>query len=122
VLSPGRKKCSDADILQERFGQLSAEGKQALLDYAEFLLDKYGEAPDETLPEPEPIPRPDDESVVKAIKRLSSSYFMVDRSSILHETSALMAEHVMQGRAAVEVIDELEVLFERQYKKLQEKQ
>ena len=40
---------------------------------------------------------------------------MVDRATLLNETSSLMSQHLMQGRAAVEVIDELETLFEKRY-------
>lgn len=43
---------------------------------------------------------------------------MLDRSKLLNETSALMAQHVMQGRSAVEVIDELEVVFQTHYEKV----
>jgi len=40
---------------------------------------------------------------------------MLDKSKMLDETSALMTEHIMRGRAAVEVIDELEKAFSRRY-------
>ena len=40
---------------------------------------------------------------------------MLDKSLLLNETSALMTQHVMQGKDAVEVIDELELLFRRVY-------
>jgi hypothetical protein len=60
--------------------------------------------------------------VVKAIKRLSESYFMLDKDHMINETSALMAQHIMQGRAAAEVIDELEAVFSRHYQKRLEEQ
>ena len=41
---------------------------------------------------------------------------------MLAEVSGLMAEHVMKGKAAVEVIDELEVVFEQHYRKAVEEQ
>lgn len=50
-----------------------------------------------------------------AIKRLSLTYDMIDRGTMLNETSALMSAHILQGRAASEVIDELEALFARYY-------
>ena len=53
--------------------------------------------------------------VRSAIKRLSRSYYMLDRSRMLDETSGLMAAHVLNGRSAKEVIDELEVMFARHY-------
>ena len=37
---------------------------------------------------------------------------------MLHETSALMAAHVLQGREASAVIDELEALFATRYEAL----
>jgi hypothetical protein len=40
---------------------------------------------------------------------------------MLNETSVLMTQHVISGRDAAEVIDELEVLFRRHYEKLAEK-
>ena len=67
--------------------------------------------------EPVNLPRPENESVVAAIRRLSKSYRMLDKSDMLHETSDLMSSHVLKGRPAEEVIDELEVLFLRHYEK-----
>jgi hypothetical protein len=56
------------------------------------------------------------ETVVMAIKRLTRTYPMLDRRKLIGRTSQLMAEHALQGRAAVEVIDELEMVFERYYR------
>ena len=50
-----------------------------------------------------------------ALKRLRRVYAMLDRGVLLHEASALMSAHVLQGRPAVDVIDELEALFARHY-------
>lgn len=95
------------------FRRLPAEHQSTLLEFAEFLLARTEPvAPDTT---PKPIPRPEEESVIGAIKRLSETYHMLDRSKMLHETSGLMAQHVMQGREAGEVIDELEIVFRRHY-------
>ncbi len=112
----------DSKVLLAIFDRLDEQGRQSLLDYAAFLAARHGvdtEAPAE-IPEPTPLPRPENESVVKAIKRLSASYSMIDRSKILNKTSALMAEHVMQGRSAADVIDDLEALFAREYRKLKQ--
>jgi hypothetical protein len=99
--------------LREILGRLSDEQAQQLLEYAEFLLAKHG---DENTPsEPLAIARPEVESVVVAIKRLRATYPMLDPAKLLNETHDLMTQHVMQGRKAVEVIDELEVLFRRHY-------
>ena len=107
--------------LLQVFEALPGEGRRTLLEMAEFLAQRYPAQAPAMLADPEPIPRPESESVVKAIKRLSASYHMVDKSKILHETSSLMSQHVMQGRDAREVIDDLEVLFERHYRKMVER-
>ena len=86
--------------------------------FAEFLQNRAAEAePAENGPPPEPktIPRPKKESVVGAIKRLSETYYMLDRSSLLNDTSSLMTAHIMQGREASKVIDDLEAMFARQF-------
>lgn len=67
------------------------------------------------LSEPIQRPRPPEESVIAAIRRLSQTYVMLDRGAMLNETAALMSAHVLQGRAAAEVIDDLEQLFARHY-------
>ncbi len=101
--------------------KLDAGSRRSLLDFAEFLADRASDTPaatgDAQLPIPEPAPerRPADESVVAAIKRLRRGYPMLDSGTMLEETSALMAQHVLQGRDAASVIDELEALFERRY-------
>lgn len=104
--------------LAEIAAKLPDEQQRTLLQFAEFLLAQLPEAEDLPLPEPKDIPRPEQESVIKAMRRLSETYFMLERGPLLNETSALMAQHVMHGRSAVEVIDELEVVFARQYEKL----
>ena len=43
---------------------------------------------------------------------------MLDSTEMLTETSALMGAHVLQGRAAEVVIDELEALFTARYQTL----
>jgi len=103
--------------LVKLFKALPEAERQTLLQFAEFLAERTaGQQP--AMPEPKDIPRPEDESVIKAMRRLSATYHMLDKSRMLNETSSLMAEHVMGGRPAVEVIDELEILFERHYRKL----
>lgn len=102
--------------LREILGELPPEQAEQLLEYAEFLRARYAGSPPATT-EPLDIPRPPEESVVRAIKRLRETYPMLDPAKLLNETSGLMTQHVVQGRGAVEVIDELEVLFRRHYEK-----
>lgn len=109
--------------LVKLFRSLEPEDRSTLLAFAEFLalraLDNAQELPTRLL-EPDPIPRPEKESVVGAIKRLSTTYYMLDRSAMLNDTSSLMGAHVLQGRPAGVVIDELEALFSRCYEKYRE--
>jgi hypothetical protein len=43
---------------------------------------------------------------------------MLNKDKLLHEAAGLMSEHVMQGRDANVVIDELQILFHRHYEAL----
>ncbi len=113
---------SSVSTLQSVFKQLSAQHQQSVLDFAQFLLarDQVGE---EALRPPVPLekqqpdhqPRPENENLINAIKRMRVTYFMLNTDELLNETSSLMTQHIVHGRAASEVIDELEVLFERHY-------
>lgn len=112
------KKRKDSTAAEKKllaqFQQLSDVQRETLLSFAEFLASQTSAAPAERHPpaEPRDIPRPEEESVVAAIKRLNATYFMLeDRSGLLNETSVLMTQHVMQGRDISEVIDELETVF-----------
>ena len=100
------------------FKKLSEAERENLQAYAEFLLLRQGPTSLEDIPEPQRIPRAENESVVAALKRLSASYHMLDKPQLLNESSTLMTQHVMQGRDVNEVIDELEVLFDRFYQEL----
>ncbi|AFL74104.1 hypothetical protein [Thiocystis violascens] len=109
---------ADGRRLAKLFQGLSATDRQTLLAFADFLAqraqpERLGEEKEPR--EPRALPRPDTESVVGAIKRLSHTYDMLDRGPLLNETSALMSAHVLQGRGAMQVIDELEALFARHY-------
>lgn len=108
--------------LVKLYRSLKPEDQGALLAFGEFLaLRGAADVREVQGPlEPERIARPQDESVVGAIKRLSRSYYMLDRSAMLNDTSSLMGAHVLQGRPVREVIDELEALFARYYAKYRE--
>ena len=111
-----------AEIVQ----RLPAAQAEALLEFAEFLLQRHGGADAIGMPlsktaeirAPLDIPRPAEETVVKAVKRLRATYPMLDARKLLNETSALMTQHVMQGREKTEVIEELEILFRLHYERL----
>lgn len=106
------KKCLNT------LSELDSEDQNSVLSFAQFLLDKAkkeGRLVIET--DVVDIARPEQERVVAAIKRLSESYPMLKKNSMLDETAALMSAHILQGREAVSVIDELEVLFKKHYDK-----
>lgn len=108
----------DLKRLHQLASALPAAEQAMLLAFAEFLHARIGVAASEITPPistPQAIPRPAQESVVKAIKRLSQTYPMLDKSTLLNEASQLLSQHVLQGRAASDVIDELEVLFQTRY-------
>jgi len=111
-MSPAEKK------LLLVFKKLTVIEQENLQAYGEFLLARHSEKMPQPVPEPQLIPRGENESVVAAIKRLSASYSMLDKPQLLNESSVLMTQHVMQGRAVGEVIDELEALFSRFYQEL----
>jgi len=114
---------SNQIILLDCFNKLTVVDQQSLLSFAEFLSARVELAPDSSKKShqtPELLPRPVDESVPKAIKRLSLSYPMLQDEELLHQCSALMSEHILKGRAAINIVDELELLFRQSYKKLSE--
>ena len=102
--------------LESLMAVLSPAHQQSVIDYASFLsAQKQTEAVTHVLLDPEPIERPDDESVVAAIKRLKKTYYMLDTDLLLDETSSLMGQHILRGREAIAVIDELQSLFQAKY-------
>jgi len=105
------------------FKSLNSADKETLIAFSEFLhsrssslndIESTSEVPDKPLV----IERPETESVVAAIKRLTATYPMVNKDDILHPISNLMTSHIMQGKKAKDVIDELEQLFDDEYLKL----
>ncbi len=99
---------------------LAAEQRRTLLEFAEFLAARGAQAgiavpPARETAGPRHEARPENETVVRAIQRLTRTYPMLDRRKLLVETSRCVESHVMQGRPAVEVIEELEVVFARHY-------
>ena len=116
MIVQGGGKRDGRECLADIYTSLDDEARRSLIDYAEFLASRC--QPKEAVDiEPNHLPRPEEESVIAAIKRLSDVYHMLDRSKMLHETSGLMTKHVMQGVEANEVIDDLEILFSKFYEK-----
>jgi hypothetical protein len=99
--------------LESIFTQLPPQHRETILSFAEFL---FAQTTPESPAKPQIKPRPPNESVISAIKRLSQSYPMLDKAKMLDETSNLMTEHILKGRDSVEIIDELEAIFLRHYK------
>jgi hypothetical protein len=107
---------SDEKQLLRQFRALSEANRKSLLDYAEFLGTRDAGLITEPVPQlPLVIPRPEQESVIKAVKRLMQTYPMLEREKLLHETTALVSRHVMHKDPAPGVIDELELVFKRHY-------
>lgn len=109
-------KRDEKDLLN-LFRALPPEQQETLFAFADFLAARSGETPREW-GEPEPIPRPVEEKVVHAIKRLRASYPMLDHSKMLYEVSECMTQHVVQGKPATDVIDELEAMFRSRFEGL----
>ncbi len=107
--------------LTRLYRSLGATDRDALLAFAEFLAQRgaadpaLSAAPVAAPQEPGPLNRPPAESVVAAIRRLRYAYPMLEHGDLLHQASALMSGHVLQGRPAAEVVDDLEALFARHY-------
>ena len=112
--------------LLDVFARLALADRNSLLAFAEFLhargpsVNTAGTIaipPKQEAERPKPldIPRPENESVVAALKRLTATYQMLDKSKLLNDTSGLVTQHIMQGRPQAEVVDELEVIFARHY-------
>lgn len=115
---------ADERRLIKHFRKLSEGDRQTLLAFADFLAQRDAALPQresEVIEEPKPLPRPEKETVVGAIKRLSQTYAMLERDALLNETSMLMSAHVLQGRPATEVIDELEAVFALHYSEYRRK-
>jgi hypothetical protein len=101
--------------LLDLFGRLAPAQQDKLIAFAELLA---GGAPNASRGERVIIARPTRETVTMALRRLVRSYPMLDRRRLMGEASQLMAQHALEGRAASEVIDDLEAMFERHYKKM----
>lgn len=117
---------ADEIRLMELFTAFAPAERDTLLAFAEFLATRavplaapravdspaQSASPKQT---PQNIPRPEQETVVAALKRLAATYPMLDKNKLLTDTSGLVTQHIMQRRDAAEVIDELEAIFAQHY-------
>ena len=106
------------EVLLKRFRQLPETQQQALLDYADFLSQRYAIEAEPVAEHPLDIPRPQQESVVKAVKRLSKTYPMLDSKILFEKTSSFMMRNLMHGEESVVLIDEMEIFFQQSYRTL----
>ncbi|MGB5834242.1 MAG: hypothetical protein WBG92_19970 [Thiohalocapsa sp.] len=112
-------RSADERRLARLYRGLDAQSRQTLVTFAEFLSERSAEskaAPEAPI-EPVHEPRRPGETVVAAIQRLRRTYPMLDAGAMLDQASSLMAAHVLQGRAAEAVIDELEAVFAERFHK-----
>lgn len=101
--------------LLKQFNSLPPAVQDGLLDYLDYLHGKHRQEQIGEGSRRVAIARPPQETVVGAMQRLRNTYPGLDMDSILHRASALMSEHVVGGRSASDVIDDLEELFRRKH-------
>jgi len=112
--------------LLDYYQRLGPDGQATLLAFAEFLCQRGPSTVDPPraerveIPEPVPIVRPEQESVVAGLKRLSQTYPMLSKTEMLRATSDLVARTIMLGTDPAQVIDQLEDIFREHYRKLRE--
>jgi uroporphyrinogen-III decarboxylase len=112
-----KNKIKDSKALVDLYDAMDDERKRSLCDFADYLY-AQAEPVSKEVPPPDDVPRPEVETVVGAVKRLKTKYHMVESMTVFSAASALMTDHMVKGRDLVEVIDEMELLFEDAYNKL----
>ena len=103
-------KIKNSQDLIDLYEAMDDSRKKSLSDFADFLYAQAEPISKEIQP-PADIQRPDQETVVGAIKRLKTTYFMIESMSVFSEASSLMTEHMVKGRDVGEVIDNMELLI-----------
>ncbi len=115
---------TDERQLLRAFRSLPSAQQATLMSFAEFLVARHTDAMQTNAttmdcnsiePTPQSHPRPENETVLAAIKRLRRQYPMLDAAALLNDASLLMSAHLLQGRPAHEVITELETLFAQHF-------
>ena len=117
--SPSQQLSKAERQLCQIYKKLNDSKRETLLSFAEFLISKQKETNKvkAVLQQPRLIIPEENESVINGIKRLKSSYFMIDDQDLFHEISALMSAHIMKGVSAKDTILKIEVVFEKFYNK-----
>jgi hypothetical protein len=120
---PSVRGSREERALSKIYKELDSNHRQTLLSFANFLVQQQKEqsaTSQENIVDLKPlnIPRPKKESVIKAIRRLSANYPMIDTDTMFDAISKSMTSHIMEGRSAEEVINDLQALFENQYTEL----
>lgn len=105
----------DERDLLTRYRALDAENRRMVSEFAAFLATRETPPAPHIPTEPLDLPRPVDETVMQAIKRLRATYPMLDQTALLNDVSQHVTDHLVKGRPATEVIDDLEAMFRRQY-------
>ncbi len=116
-MNSDNSKIKSSQQLTDLYESMDDERKLSLCDFADFLYAKAAPVSKE-IPAPEDVSRPQEETVVGAVKRLKIKYHMVESMTVFSAASSLMTDHMVKGRDLVEVIDEMEMLFESAYDKL----
>ncbi len=122
MLSPAVSLPKEQRLLLRLFSRLDVSRRASLQAFAEFLCqqqeqEEQGNASSlaSEIQAPEDIPRPEEESVVAAMRRLTGTFPMINRDALLDRATSLMTSHMLQGQPAAQIIDELEALFEEHY-------
>lgn len=102
------------------FRSLNAENKDFVVDFVKFLSARQSVETESLVQDPLKIPRPESESVVGAMKRLTKTYPMIDTRNLITAASSLMTQHIVQGRDTGEIIGELEALFREHYERMRD--
>jgi hypothetical protein len=93
--------------LVELWERLDPEARRTLVEYAEFLAVRAGGAAAPV----DPPARVPGETVLQAVNRLNRSYPGLRRTALMQPVGELLAQHMVDARAAEEVIDALEALY-----------
>lgn len=110
----GRRRRVDRQLLH-LFGHLAPGQQDKLIAFVEFLAGNKPQVERAGGNAPAILPRPARETVTMAIRRLVRSYPMLNRRKLMSDASHCLAQYALEGRAAHEVIDDLEAVFARHY-------